>query len=47
MKRPIRYGDDGIGFVANQRLCQLRQLLLRPDAEINDQIAAFDEAARR
>ena len=47
MKRPIRYCDDDIGFVANQRSRQFRQLLLHTDAEINDQIATFDEAARR
>jgi len=47
MQRPVGIGDDDIGIVANQRLCQLRHLLRRPDADINDEIAAFDEAARR
>jgi hypothetical protein len=44
MNRPIGIGDDGIGFVANQRLCQLRHLLRRP---VNGQIAALDKAACR
>jgi hypothetical protein len=47
MKRPIGYGYDDIGFVANHCLRQLRHLLRRADAKINDQIVAFDEAARR
>ena len=47
MKCPVRYGDDDIGFVANQPSCQLRYLLLRPDADIDDQVATFDKAARR
>jgi hypothetical protein len=47
MNRPIGIGDDDIGFVANQCLCQLRHLLRRPDAEINGQIAALDKAACR
>src|SRR4029077_3499134 len=47
MKRPIGYGDDDIRFIPNQCLCQLRHLFRRAESEINDQIAAFDEAAAR
>jgi hypothetical protein len=47
MKCPIGRGDDGIGFATNHHFCQLRHLTLRTGAEINDQIATFDEAARR
>ena len=47
MNRPVGCGDDDIGFVADQRLRQRWHLILRTHAKINDQIAAFDEAARR
>jgi hypothetical protein len=47
MKRPIGISDDDIGFVADQCSRQLLHLLRRLDAEINEQIAAFDKATPR